>query len=172
MTVNKGEARITVPGYALDLTYRMLRHAMDEALRERGLTTPQWAALECMAQHEGISGAEMARIHRVTPQTMNTILQNLEQNRMIVREPHPTHGTVLRALLTDEGRKQLAEATRRVEAVQERMLSALSPDERATLLQLLERCMGALEAGGLAGADGPPCIGPDTGAPEFRKLPR
>ncbi|GAC1509234.1 MAG: hypothetical protein NVS2B16_07360 [Chloroflexota bacterium] len=176
MTGYKGATRITMPGYTLAQTYRMLRHAMDEALRESGLTTPQWGALGCMAQNEGISGAEMARIHHVTPQTMNTIVQNLEQHGMIVRKPHPTHGTVLRVLLTDEGRARLEEATERVEAVHERMLSNLAPDERATLIDLLERCMGALEAEGLASADGLPCMDgpivepvtlrqPDAGAP-------
>jgi len=158
MTVFKGTTRNTMPGYALAQAYRMLRHAMDEALRDYGLTTPQWGALGCMAQNEGISGAELARIHHVTPQTMNTILQNLEQHRMIVREPHPTHGTVLRVLLTDEGRDRLQQATRRVETVQERMLSDLSQDERAKLMELLEKCMEALEAGGLASADCLPCV--------------
>ncbi|MGI8825081.1 MAG: MarR family winged helix-turn-helix transcriptional regulator [Chloroflexota bacterium] len=89
---------------------------------------------------------------------MHTILQNLEQNGMIVREPHPTQGTVLRVAVTDEGRECLEDATGRVEAVQERMLSYLSVDERETLVDLLGRCMAALEAGGLASAEGPPCV--------------
>jgi DNA-binding MarR family transcriptional regulator len=112
-----------------------------------------------MAKNDGISGAELARIHHVTPQTMNSVLQNLEHHGLIRREPHPTQGTVLRVFLTDTGRACLTEATRRVEAVQERMLVPLSASEQEHLKELLERCMGALEAGGLASADGLPCVG-------------
>lgn len=158
MTTYKGATLGTLPGYTLAQVYRMLRHAMDDTLRERYLTTPQWAVLGCVAQNGGISGAELARMHHLTPQTMNTILQNLEEHGMIRRERHPAQGTVLRVFLTDTGRDRLGEATQQVESVQERMLSNLSMDERDQLITLLERCMAALEAGGLATADGLPCV--------------
>jgi DNA-binding MarR family transcriptional regulator len=158
MTTYKGATLGTLPSYTLAQVYRLLRHAMDDTLRERYLTTPQWAVLGCVAQNEGISGAELARMHHLTPQTMNTILQNLEEHGMIRRERHPAQGTVLRVFLTDTGHERLVEATRRVEAVQERMLSNLSASEREQLTTLLERCMAGLEAGGLANADGLPCV--------------
>lgn len=158
MTVHKGATLSELPGYALAQTYRMLRHAMDDALRDIYLTTPQWGALGCMAKNDGISGAELARVFHVTPQTMNTILQNLEHHGLIYREPHPTQGTVLRVFMTDEGGQRLEEATQRVISVQQRMLGFLSRDERETLVSLLERCMAAMEVGGLASADGLPCV--------------
>jgi DNA-binding MarR family transcriptional regulator len=142
-----------MPGYAVAQVYRLLRHATDDALRTCDLTTPQWAALGCMAQNAGISGAELARVHRLTPQTMNTILHNLEQHGMIRREQHPTQGTVLCVYLTEQGHERLAAATRQAEAVQERMLSRLNPVERATLVELLERCTAALDADGTVTAD-------------------
>ena len=158
MTVYKGASLGTSPGYMLAQVYRLMRHAMDDELRQCSLTTPQWAALGCIAQHEGISGAELARVHRLTPQTMNTILQTLEEHGMIRREPHPTQRTVLQVFLSDGGHDRLADATRRVEGVQERMLSAFDPEERETFMALLERCVGALSVGGLSGIDGPPCV--------------
>src|SRR5438309_366120 len=66
------------PAYAVAQAYRVQRHALDDALREIGLTTPQWGTLECIAKNENISGADMARLYHLTPQTMNTVLQNLE----------------------------------------------------------------------------------------------
>jgi DNA-binding MarR family transcriptional regulator len=158
MAIYKGATLDTLPGYALAQVYRMLRHATDDALRELCLTTPQWGALGCMAKNDGISGAELARMHHVTPQTMNSVLQNLEHHGLIRREPHPTQGTVLRVFLTDAGHARLAEATRLVEEVQERMLVPLSASEQEHFKDLLERCMGALEAGGLASAHGLPCV--------------
>ncbi|HEY8684346.1 MAG TPA: MarR family transcriptional regulator [Chloroflexota bacterium] len=156
-TAYRGATQATLPGYSLAQVYRLLRHAMDDALRAYDLTTPQWAALGCMAQNAGISGAELARVHRLTPQTMNTILHNLEQHEMIRREQHPTQGTVLCVFVTDEGHERMTEATQRVEAVQERMLSLLNAEERETLVELLERCMAGLEANGLVETDDLTC---------------
>lgn len=148
----------TLPGYRLAQVYRLVRRAMDDALREASLTTPQWAALCCLSQHEAVSSAELARMHHVTPQTMNTILQNLENNGMIVREHHPTHGTVLRVQLTDEAGERLDDVVRRVEAVQEKMLGALSMPEREMLMELLGRCIKSLEAGNHAGGYRSDCV--------------
>ena len=157
-TIYKVASQATMPGYAVAQVYRLLRHAMDDALRGCDLTTPQWAALGCMAKNAGISGAELARVHRLTPQTMNTILHNLEQHGMIRREQHPTQGTVLCVFLTDRGHDRFAEAMRRVEAVQERMLSTFNQEERETLVELLERCVAGLEAEGLVATDDLSCL--------------
>ncbi|HZU12417.1 MAG TPA: MarR family transcriptional regulator [Chloroflexota bacterium] len=145
----RGATEKTAAGYAILQVYRMLRHATDDALRQVGLTTPQWAVLGCLAKAECLSGADMARIHHVTPQTMNTILHNLLQSDLIVREHHPTNGTVLLTRLTPQGRERFEEATRRVEAVQTQMMSALDEPERDTLVALLSRCMDGLRAGGI-----------------------
>jgi len=136
------------PAYAVAQAYRVQRHALDDALREIGLTTPQWGTLECIAKNENISGADMARLYHLTPQTMNTVLQNLEHADLIRREHHPAHGTVLLIRLTDAGRERLEEARSLVLSVQERMLSSLEPEERATLVRLLNRCVASLASEG------------------------
>jgi DNA-binding MarR family transcriptional regulator len=133
-----------LPGYTLAQAYRVFRHSVDRALREVGLTTPQWGTLKCVSEDTCVSGADMARMHHLTPQTMNTILQNLEHADLILRQRHPTHGTVLRIQLTDVGRERLREATGRVVAAQERMLHDFSPEDRVTLVRLLDRCIDAL----------------------------
>lgn len=143
-----------LPGFAIAQAYRMQRHAMDDALRDLGLTTPQWGTLACLGQMEGVSGADMARIHHLTPQTMHTILHNLEDDGLIVRDPHPKHGTVLLVRLTELGQERLAEATRRVEAIQEQMVSDLSDEERALLVELLGRCTQTLASSGAIKPDG------------------
>jgi DNA-binding MarR family transcriptional regulator len=146
------------PGYMLAQTSRMLRHVMDDTLRDLGLTTPQFAALACIEQSEGCTGADMARIHHLTPQTMNTILHNLEAGGLIHREHHPQHGTLLQIHLTDEGRERVAQAMRRVEEAHEPLVALLDESERRTLVSLLERCMLSLEAAGNVSRD-MPCAG-------------
>lgn len=137
-----------LPGYALAQAFRLVRHAMDGALREVGLTTPQWAALSCVHHGGGMCGADLARVHHLTPQTVNTILHNLEGNGLIQRVPHPSHGTVLQIRLTPAGQDRLRQANQRVEPVQEAFVADLSSEERDLLCNLLGRCIQSMEAAG------------------------
>lgn len=53
-------------GYLLKRTQAALRGAMDKVLREHGLTVPQYATLELLALHPGMSNADLARATFVT----------------------------------------------------------------------------------------------------------
>ena len=122
-----------------------LRLEMDGALKEVGLTTPQYAALSVVEGEEGLSGALLARRCFVTPQTMNGILVNLEKAGLLERRAHPEHGRVLQAYLTGDGERMLSRAHALVEAIEGRMLGDLTEDERARLLAVLRGCADALE---------------------------
>ncbi len=97
---------------------------LDKALRELGLTTPQYATLSALEESPGLSGAALARHSFVTPPTMNGIVTNLETTGLVVRRSHPKHGRVLQAYLTEEGVGLVVQAHRVVEAIEERILSA------------------------------------------------
>ncbi len=132
-------------GYQLKRAQHALRLRVDEALREVGLTTPQYAVLSVLEEEPGLSGAALARRSFVTPQTMNVILTRLEGAGLIERGPHPEHGRVLRAYLTGEGRDLVSGAHEKVEAVEERMLAGLSQEDRVRLAGMLNDCADALE---------------------------
>ncbi len=134
-------------GYELKRAQHTLRLEMDGALREVGLTTPQYAALSVVEGEEGLSGALLARRCFVTPQTMNGILVNLEKAGLLERRPHPEHGRVLQAYLTSNGEGMLSRAHALVGAIEGRMLEDLTEDERGRLLSVLRGCADALEHG-------------------------
>lgn len=134
-------------GYELKRAQHALRLEMDGALREVGLTTPQYAALSAVEGEEGLSGALLARRCFVTPQTMNGILVNLEKAGLLERRPHPEHGRVLQAYLTGNGERMLSRAHAFVETVEGRMLKGLTEDEQGRLLSVLRGCADALEDG-------------------------
>ncbi len=132
-------------GYELKRAQHALRVEMDGALRRVGLTTPQYAALAVLEEESGLSGATLARRCFVTPQTMNGILVNLESAGLVERRPHPEHGRVLQAYLTEEGRAMVSRAHAPIEAIQGRMLAGLGEDERGRFLRALRGCADALE---------------------------
>ena len=131
-------------GYELKRVQHALRQAMDDALRETGVTTPQYAAMTVLAEEPGLSNARLARRSFVTPQTMNQILGRLEAAGLVERRGHPEHGRVLQTFLTREGERLLEGCDRAVDAVEERMVSRLTEADRRALLESLRACAGAL----------------------------
>lgn len=132
-------------GYELKRAQQALRGAMDSALRELGLTPAGYAALAVLEEAPRVSSAELARRSFVTAQTMGGVVSGLERAGFVERRRHRGHGRILETALTEAGRSLVADAHRRVRAIEERMLGGLRPEERRALLELLRRCTAALE---------------------------
>src|SRR3954469_5299071 len=97
-------------GYLLRQAWHAFRAAMETELRAHGLTGAQYGVLSVLARDPGASGAELARAVSTTPQAMNGVLGTLERDGLVERRAHPTHGRILQATLTGEGRRRLKAA--------------------------------------------------------------
>jgi DNA-binding MarR family transcriptional regulator len=75
--------------------------------------------------YPGISGADLARLTFLTPQTIGVIVGNLEKAGAIARRKHPTHGRALQWVLTAKGEKLLAAARSRAHAMEAKMAALL-----------------------------------------------
>jgi DNA-binding MarR family transcriptional regulator len=132
-------------GYRLKRTAAALRGAMDGALREYGLTVPQYACLELLDQRPGLSNAELARGTFVTRQSMNVVLRGLQDAGLLTRPATIDRGRALPAHLTEEGHRRLAAARSSVYAIDQRMTDAVPEQRRAELLADLDRMAAALD---------------------------
>jgi DNA-binding MarR family transcriptional regulator len=133
-------------GYLLKETSSALRMAMEAALKSHGMGVTQYSCMELLAQRPGSSNSDLARGAFVTRQSMNTLLQALEREGLITRAEQAVGGRVLPTELTTEGWRRLAGASAAVKAVEDRMISDLSGEDRSTLHDLLTRCGAALRA--------------------------
>jgi DNA-binding MarR family transcriptional regulator len=133
-------------GYALKQAHHLMRAAIENRTRAAGLgmTLPHIATLFLLSQTPGLSGAQLARWTMVTPQTMNQILTKLEQDGLIVREPDPEHGRILRARVTEYGERQFERGCELADRLIDEAQSGLSAAERGELLRLLGRCQDNL----------------------------
>jgi DNA-binding MarR family transcriptional regulator len=134
----------TSVGYVLKRAAAALRAAMDEALRPLQLTVTQYACLELLGQRPGLSAAELARGVFVTRQSMQTVLQGLEERELLSRPDSAPVGRALPTDLTPAGRTALAAASRAVAQVEESMIADLSPAARHRLQADLAACASAL----------------------------
>ncbi|WP_448627132.1 MarR family winged helix-turn-helix transcriptional regulator [Geodermatophilus sp. URMC 64] len=116
-------------GYLLRQAWHAFRGAMDTVLREHGLGGAQYAVLSVLARQPRLSGADLARACNTTPQAMNGVLVTLEREGLVRRQPHPTHGRILQAALTDEGRRRLDAATPGVRRLEREIEAGLSASE-------------------------------------------
>ena len=132
-------------GYRIKQLQQVLRNAMDTALRELGLTTPQYAALSALEEIPGASAAEVARYCFVTPQTMTDIVNNLIQAGLVERHTDPNNGRIRPLRLTPDGQTALSDAHQAVYAIEARMVAPLTQTEQDRLLTGINRCIAALE---------------------------
>lgn len=131
-------------GYQLKRAHQTFCQVVDEALRQVGLTTSQYAVLGFLEDTGALSSAELARRCYVTPQTMNQLVAGLEARSLVHRVAHPSHRRILPTSLTEQGRRVVAAAHELVGAVEARMTAELSEDERHQLTRLLDACATAL----------------------------
>ncbi len=131
-------------GYLLKEASSALRQAMEDALRPLGMTITHYSCLELLAQRPGMSNSDLARGTFVTRQSMNVLLQSLEEAGEVTRPPEAAVGRVLPAQLTTLGRTRLRGATAAVRAVELRMLADLDARERERTLVALRKMVRAL----------------------------
>ncbi|HEX5192807.1 MAG TPA: MarR family transcriptional regulator [Solirubrobacteraceae bacterium] len=106
------------------------------------LTLSESSALSRLERHGPATGAELAKLEQVSPQSIGATLQALQSKGLISRAPDPNDGRRVSLSLTGAGREtvQSKRAARTVQLT--RALATLSDEERARLLAavpLLER---------------------------------
>ena len=119
-------------GYLLRQASAAYRLRMERALADLGVTAPQFAILTMLVAYPGASGADLARLALLTPQTMSVILRNLERAGLVARRRHEAHGRIRQVEATEAGRALLARCRERVQALERSLTEGLpAADERA-----------------------------------------
>ena len=131
----------TAVGYALKRTTVALRTAMDAALRDHGLTVPQYSCLEQLAHTPGLTNAALARGTFVSRQAMHQLLGTLRSADLVQSDGTGRHQQFN---LTKTGAKRLVGASAAVADVEERMLATFDSEHRQRLYADLAACDDAL----------------------------
>jgi DNA-binding MarR family transcriptional regulator len=132
-------------GYLLRQAQAATRLTIERALAELGVTSPQFVVLTMLRAYPGLSGADLARVALLTPQTVGVIIRNLERDGAIKKTPHPIHGRVLQWTLTRRGTARLAKCRRHVQAVERRLAAGLSAKSQATVRRWLANIAADLQ---------------------------
>ena len=128
---------------------RILNHYFSQrfsgALETHDLTLPQMGILFDVARIRGVSSAGLARVRRMTPQTMSEIITGLERDGLLERRPR--HGRTLGLYLTPAGTARLTKAGTAAAGIEHEMLAGLSAKDQERLRELIFKCVTQLTAG-------------------------
>jgi DNA-binding MarR family transcriptional regulator len=89
--------------------------------------------------YPGLSGADLARVALLTPQTVGVIIRNLERDGAIKMTPHPVHGRVLQWTLTRRGLTLLEKCRKHAIALERRLGAGLNPAAQVTVRRWLAK---------------------------------
>ncbi|WP_353068602.1 MarR family transcriptional regulator [Tunturibacter empetritectus] len=120
------------------------RSQMDEALRPQGVTTAQLHILKTLRGEPGVSGAQLARLCYVTPQSAQSLLTGLARDGWIVRNKGRGNDRILAARLTAEGEELLQEAEKMVKVIEGKLWRGVAESSIEALNGVLEQCLANL----------------------------
>ena len=113
--------------------------AVNESVKEHGVSTAQIGVLRQLTNQPGLSGAELARRLLITPQGVQLALTALEKRGLVERKQDPQHGRILQVFLTDEGRAVASAVVADAVEAHDRVFGVLSTEEQEQLRALLRR---------------------------------
>jgi DNA-binding MarR family transcriptional regulator len=116
-------------GYLVRQASGLIRLAMERALADLEVTPPQFTVLTMIVAYPGLSGADLARLTFLTPQTINVIVRNLQRAGAIEKTAHAGHGRILQLTVTARGMALLKRCRARVAKVEDRLAGLMSRDE-------------------------------------------
>jgi MarR family transcriptional regulator, lower aerobic nicotinate degradation pathway regulator len=99
----------------------------------------QFAALVKVREQGPTSQNELGRMTAMDAATIKGVIDRLAIQGFVRTRQHPDDGRRLLVEITAKGSRQLDKMVRAATEISEATLEPLSPDERATLLKLLDR---------------------------------
>lgn len=127
------------------LMYRVsaaLRSEITAALAPLNLPFPQYVCMRVLSKNPGWSNADLARAIDVTPQSMNTVLQALQDAGLVSRPDTVDSGRARPAQLSRSGTALLKQAEALAREAEERLLSGISARQRSDFFQTLRDIAG------------------------------
>lgn len=134
--------------YLLRQAQAAARLTLERSLADLGVTPPQFAVLTMLNAYPGLSGADLARVALLTPQTVGVIIRNLERDGAIRKSPHPIHGRILQWTLTRRGLTLLGQCRRHAKALERRLSAGLGANALVAIRRWLSKIAADLQQTG------------------------
>ena len=128
-----------MPWVRLTLTFGILQQRLERELRRQGLSIPQLELLVCLYRSGGLPLSRVAERLLVTGGNVTGVVDRLEREGYVYRQRDERDRRRVYARLTPQGERVCREVIPAYERAVERLMSALTPEERRQLTHLLRK---------------------------------
>jgi DNA-binding MarR family transcriptional regulator len=126
--------------YRLSVLTNRVSNAIARSYSERfDLSVAEWRVMAVLGQAPGLSAGEVARRTEMDKVQVSRAVTNLVRRRRVQKQSDSTDGRVTRLALTARGRAIYDEIVPEALALEQQLLAALAPRERATFDRLIEK---------------------------------
>jgi MarR family transcriptional regulator, transcriptional regulator for hemolysin len=133
-------------GFLLKDTSRRYTRRFEERAQALSLTLPQCRALLHLQSNEGVSQKRLSDLTELDPMTLVRILDRMEADGWVQRRSDPADRRARTLWLTPKSKPILEHIAHLIAETRSETLHGLSNEERAKLIELLERVHANLAA--------------------------
>ncbi|ALG08746.1 MarR family winged helix-turn-helix transcriptional regulator [Kibdelosporangium phytohabitans] len=133
-------------GWALAVVLRRWHDSVEEVLSHLPQGTRGYHVLSTVVREDMPTQAALAAHLAIDRTVMTYLIDELEADGLVERQPDPADRRARRIVPTKRGRDFLATADRRVAAVEDAILTGLTPDERSAFHDLTHRAATRIHA--------------------------
>lgn len=119
--------------YLIKMCELVVRSGIENRLEEFGISGLQYTILSTVSRRDDLSVADLARVTRVTPQSMGEMISGLQERQLVIRREDPSNRRILRIELTPAGRELFEKCDRLVDDLENEILGDMTDKEIVAL---------------------------------------
>jgi DNA-binding MarR family transcriptional regulator len=127
--------------YTLAAAHRAVHQSLTAALKEHGVQVEVWRVLETLDAEPSQTMGELARIVLMNPPTLTKMVDRMVMDGLVHRQAGKSDQRQVNLMLTDLGRKRMAQIREVVQSEDEAICNLLGESEVARLNDILGRLM-------------------------------
>ncbi len=138
------------PFYLISRVTLQVTSAIKKGLADAGVTSVRPAylgVLLCLWAEDGSKTVALARCARLEPSTMTGLLDRMERDGLVCREPDPNDRRAYRICLTDVGRQVEVPVQRVTQKVLSNVFSGIGEADLAGAMKVLQQVLVNAEGG-------------------------
>ena len=131
--------------WSIDLLSHLVRQQINALLAPLGLTFPKYSALKAIEDKQALTNADLARSCLVRPQTMNSVVRDLQAAGLISAAAAPDHNLKILYSLTPQAKELLTQAHAIVQGLENAFLVGLGEAKVQEMQEMMQNTLTRLQ---------------------------
>ena len=131
--------------WSIDLLSHLVRQQINALLAPLGLTFPKYSALKAIEDKQALTNADLARSCLVRPQTMNSVVRDLQAAGLISAAAAPDHNLKILYSLTPQAKELLTQAHAIVQGLENAFLVGLGEAKVQEMQEMMQNTLERLQ---------------------------